>query len=406
MSDAFNPRLPTLQIPVLLKGQKALVTGASSGIGRAVAIALGAAGADVAVNYLDGEEGRPGSGEHHRRRRLARHRHQGGRLGRSRGAGHVPAMYEEFGTLDILVNNAGVQRDAPFDRMTLAQWNQVIGVNLTGQFLCAREALREFKRRGRRGGKSRWAAGKIICISSVHEVIPWSRHANYAASKGGTMMMMKSLAQEAAPLRVRVNGICPGAIRTPINAAAWNTPEAYASLLDAYSLPTNRRARRHRPGRRDAGLRPVGLHHGREHLRRRRNDAVPGILHRRLAAPPGPQLRAAPSSGNRVLPRELARARGAFEFTPLLRRARRRSVGLGRLGLFGGRRGFHQRRQGQVWPRTLMELNLSKLPSGLVAKPNPCEKANPCWGRTAWPLYHLRFCPWMRIVWSSTTCQS
>jgi len=137
---------------------------------------------------------------------------------------------QEFGTLDILVNNAGLQRDAPFDQMTLAQWNTVIGVNLTGQFLCAREALREFKRRGVVKEVS-VAAGKIICISSVHEVIPWSTHANYAASKGGIMMMMKSLAQEVAPLRIRVNSICPGAIRTPINTAAWNTPAAYASLL-------------------------------------------------------------------------------------------------------------------------------------------------------------------------------
>ncbi len=230
MSDAFNPRLPTLRIPVLLKGQKALVTGASSGIGRAVAIALGAAGADVAVNYLDGEEaarevvdtiGGAGSRAIAIRADVS---------DEAEVQAMFQRMYEEFGTLDILVNNAGVQRDAPFDRMTLAQRNQVIGVNLTGQFLCAREALREFKRRGVVEEVS-VAAGKIICISSVHEVIPWSRHANYAASKGGTMMMMKSLAQEAAPLRVRVNSICPGAIRTPINAAAWNTPEAYASLL-------------------------------------------------------------------------------------------------------------------------------------------------------------------------------
>jgi glucose 1-dehydrogenase len=139
-------------------------------------------------------------------------------------------VIQQFGTVDVLVNNAGLQRDAPFDQMTLAQWNTVIGVNLTGQFLCAREALREFKRRGVVKEVS-VAAGKIICISSVHEVIPWSTHANYAASKGGIMMMMKSLAQEVAPLRIRVNSICPGAIRTPINIAAWNTPAAYASLL-------------------------------------------------------------------------------------------------------------------------------------------------------------------------------
>jgi glucose 1-dehydrogenase len=139
-------------------------------------------------------------------------------------------MIEKLGTIDILVNNAGLQQDAPFDQMTLQQWNTVIGVNLTGQFLCAREAVREFKRRGVKPEVS-VAAGKIICMSSVHEVIPWGGHANYAASKGGVMLLMKSMAQELAPLRIRINSICPGAIRTPINTAAWDTPEAYRSLL-------------------------------------------------------------------------------------------------------------------------------------------------------------------------------
>jgi glucose 1-dehydrogenase len=230
MSDAFTDRLPTMPIPVILKGQKALVTGANSGIGRAIALALGAAGADVAVNYVDGEAA------------AQEVVNSIGALGGRAIAikadvsseAEVQAMFQlmiqEFGTIDILVNNAGLQRDAPFDQMTLAQWNFVIGINLTGQFLCAREALREFKRRGVVKEVS-VAAGKIICISSVHEVIPWSTHANYAASKGGIMMMMKSLAQEVAPLRIRVNSICPGAIRTPINTAAWSTPAAYASLL-------------------------------------------------------------------------------------------------------------------------------------------------------------------------------
>jgi glucose 1-dehydrogenase len=230
MSDAFTDRLPTTPIPVILKGQKALVTGANSGIGKAIALALGAAGADVAVNYVDGEAA------------AQEVVNSIGALGGRAIAikadvsseAEVQAMFQlmiqEFGTIDILVNNAGLQRDAPFDQMTLAQWNFVIGVNLTGQFLCAREALREFKRRGVVKEVS-VAAGKIICISSVHEVIPWSTHANYAASKGGIMMMMKSLAQEVAPLHIRVNSICPGAIRTPINTAAWSTPAAYASLL-------------------------------------------------------------------------------------------------------------------------------------------------------------------------------
>jgi glucose 1-dehydrogenase len=142
----------------------------------------------------------------------------------------VAATLAEFGTFDILVNNAGLQQDAPFEDMTLAQWNRVIGVNLTGQFLCARAAIREFKRRGVRADVS-CAAGKVICISSVHEVIPWAGHVNYAASKGGVMLMMKSIAQEVAPYRIRVNSISPGAIRTPINMQAWDTPEAYRELL-------------------------------------------------------------------------------------------------------------------------------------------------------------------------------
>ena len=140
------------------------------------------------------------------------------------------AMIAELGTVDILVNNAGLQQDAPFHELTLAQWNRVLGVNLTGQFLCAREAVREFRRRGVKPEVS-CSAGKILCISSVHEVIPWAGHVNYAASKGGVMLMMKSLAQEVAPYRIRVNSICPGAIRTPINMAAWDTPAAYQELM-------------------------------------------------------------------------------------------------------------------------------------------------------------------------------
>ncbi len=140
------------------------------------------------------------------------------------------AIRDEFGTVDILINNAGLQQDAPIDQMSLAQWQKVIDVNLTGQFLCAREAVREFKRRGVKPEVS-CAAGKIICISSVHEVIPWAGHVNYAASKGGVMLMMKSIAQEVAPFRIRVNSIAPGAIRTPINMQAWDTPEHYAELL-------------------------------------------------------------------------------------------------------------------------------------------------------------------------------
>jgi glucose 1-dehydrogenase len=137
---------------------------------------------------------------------------------------------QRFGTVDILINNAGLQQDSPFHEMSLEKWQTVIGVNLTGQFLCAREATREFLQRGVIPEVSR-AAGKIICMSSVHEVIPWAGHVNYASSKGGVMQLMKSMAQELAPKKIRVNSIAPGAIKTPINRGAWETPEALAELL-------------------------------------------------------------------------------------------------------------------------------------------------------------------------------
>jgi glucose 1-dehydrogenase len=135
-----------------------------------------------------------------------------------------------FGTIDILINDAGLQQDSPFEEMTLEKWQKIIGVNLTGQFLCAREAAREFLRRGVVPEVSS-AAGKIVCMSSVHEVIPWAGHVNYASSKGGVMQLMKSMAQELAPKKIRVNSVAPGAIKTPINRAAWETPEALKNLL-------------------------------------------------------------------------------------------------------------------------------------------------------------------------------
>ncbi|HSR66487.1 MAG TPA: SDR family oxidoreductase [Acidobacteriota bacterium] len=222
--------MPHCPIIKHLKGQKALVTGANSGIGRGIAISLGHAGADVAVNYHEGEEAAQEVVEEIRRCGSEAYSHHADVSREDQVEEMFAEMMERFGTIDILVNNAGLQRDAAFHEMTLEQWNRVIGVNLTGQFLCAREAVREFKRRGVRPEIS-CAAGKIICISSVHEIIPWAGHVNYAASKGGVMLMMKSIAQEVAGHRIRVNSISPGAIRTAINRSAWETPEAEAALL-------------------------------------------------------------------------------------------------------------------------------------------------------------------------------
>jgi len=140
------------------------------------------------------------------------------------------ALFDGFGTIDILVSNAGIQKDAPFVDMSLEQWNAVLSVNLTGAFLCAREAVREFLRRGKPPEGSR-ALGKIIFVSSVHEVIPWAGHANYATAKGGLLMLMKTLAQELAPKGIRVNGLAPGAIKTRINEAVWSDPAGAAAML-------------------------------------------------------------------------------------------------------------------------------------------------------------------------------
>ena len=213
-----------------LDGKTALVTGAKRGMGRSMAVALADAGADVigvsATLELNNSD-------------VEREVHSLGRQFTAYACDFsdgeavyslVERLQANHPTIDILVNNAGLERDARFDEMTLEQWNTVIAINLTGQFLCAREAEREFLRRGVVPDVSS-AAGKIICMSSVHEVIPWGGHVNYAASKGGVMQLMKSMAQELAPKKIRVNSIAPGAIKTPINRTAWETPEAERELL-------------------------------------------------------------------------------------------------------------------------------------------------------------------------------
>lgn len=220
-----------------LSGMTALVTGANSGIGEGVAISLGEAGANVVVNYVS----KPETAE----AVVSKIKSSGSKAialqADVSNEAQVISMFKqtikEFGTLDILVNNAGLQKDARFHEMTLDQWNLVMNVNLTGQFLCAREAIKEFLRRGVLPEKSP-CAGKIICMSSVHEIIPWAGHVNYASSKGAIRMFMQSLAQEYGDRKIRVNSICPGAIQTPINTSAWNTAEALNSLMTL--IPYNR----------------------------------------------------------------------------------------------------------------------------------------------------------------------
>lgn len=226
-----------MSITYSLSGQVALVTGADSGIGRGAALELAKAGAKVLINYAHHKEAADEV--------VTEITKAGGEAFAFQAdvsnEGEVQSMFAEaikrFGTVDILVNNAGLQQDAPLLEMTLEQWQKVIDINLTSQFLCAREAAKEFVRRGVVEGRSK-AAGKIICMSSVHEVIPWGGHVNYAASKGGIMMLMKTLAQELAPKKIRVLGIGPGAIQTPINHDAWATPDAMEKLLKL--IPYNR----------------------------------------------------------------------------------------------------------------------------------------------------------------------
>lgn len=214
-------------------GQVALVTGASSGLGKAAALALARAGARLAINHPPTESSR-------KRALLVAaeiEEHGGEAIAVPADVSdekQVDAMFADivkrFGTLHLVVANAGIERASPIDKMSLADWKAVIDVNLTGAFLTARGAVREFLRRAPQTEVSP-ALGKIVFTSSVHEVIPWSFQANYAASKGGLAMLMRSMAQELAPHRIRINSVAPGAIKTPINQDAWFSDEARAELL-------------------------------------------------------------------------------------------------------------------------------------------------------------------------------
>jgi len=212
-----------------LQGRRAIVTGASSGIGAAAARELGGSGARVVVNCHSDRDAGEAVAEQIRA--------AGGRADVDcadvSNENNVERLFDHareiMGGVDLLVSNAGIQQDAATVDMTLAQWQRVIDVNLTGQFLCARAAVREFLRPGHEHGPSR-CRGNIICMSSVHEQIPWAGRVNYAASKGGVMLLMQSLAQEFSGKGIRINAVAPGAIKTSINRDAWDSEEARSDL--------------------------------------------------------------------------------------------------------------------------------------------------------------------------------
>ncbi|HTF67252.1 MAG TPA: SDR family NAD(P)-dependent oxidoreductase, partial [Edaphobacter sp.] len=222
--------MPPAPIHRVLEGQKALVTGSSKGLGQAMAIGFAKAGADVLVNYSSDRAGAEDTVRAIEALGQKAMLFQADVSEEDEVQAMFTAMFETFGRLDICVPNAAIQLNAPVDEMSMDQWRRVIDVNLTGMFLCARESIRAFKRQGIDRGIS-FACGKLIFISSVHDVIPWEGHANYAAAKGGLMLFMKSLAQEVSHLRIRVNSIAPGAIRTPMNVEKLTTPEQFEQQL-------------------------------------------------------------------------------------------------------------------------------------------------------------------------------
>jgi len=215
-----------------LKNQTCILTGGSSGIGLAIAKAIGQEGADVLINYYsNGESARKVAAEIEAMSECGSSTVFKADVSKEKQVEKMfAAAIKKFGTVDILINNAGIQQDAAFHEMTLKQWQRVIDVNLTGQFLCARAAVQEFLKRGMRPKVSK-ALGKIIHISSVHEIIPWAGHINYAAAKGAIVMLMQSLAQEYGKQKIRVNSIAPGAIKTPINESVWSSKEGMTNLL-------------------------------------------------------------------------------------------------------------------------------------------------------------------------------
>ena len=214
---------------MLLEGRRTLITGASSGIGRATALRFGAEGASVCVNYYSDREKADADavcGEVER---------SGGRAfsvqadvgDEKQVIAMVAAVVERFGGIDVLVNNAGIEKQVPTLEMPLDLWESVLRTNLTGAFLCLREA-------GRHMAAAR--SGVIVNMSSVHEFIPWPGFAHYCASKGGMKLLTQTVARELAPLGIRCVNVAPGAIATPINDFVLDDPEAKHAVEEEIPL--------------------------------------------------------------------------------------------------------------------------------------------------------------------------
>jgi glucose 1-dehydrogenase len=207
----------------LLEGRRALVTGGDSGIGQGVCFELAAHGAAVAVNYVAA----PDEAE----RMVAEIESGGGKaLAVKMDVSSEPDVQrafgeakDSFGAVDLLVNNAGVESAHGLLEMPLQAWQKVIDVNLTGAFLCAREAALAMRDEG--------VPGAIVNMSSVHEQIAWERFSHYCASKGGMKLFAQSIAKELAPLGIRVVNVGPGAVDTPINKSVLEDREESAKVL-------------------------------------------------------------------------------------------------------------------------------------------------------------------------------